>query len=202
MRRTAWQAVCLVHLLAAWAVGQLPDETAKNNESQAAVARALAEALKDPDVEVRRSAVLSLSRIGPGAEPATSALVEALKDTDVEVRGPAAVALGRIGPKAAGVVPGLIALLKDSDHDVRGAAALALARIGNPAASAVPALLELTGGEDKQNQVLRGVLWRSWTANPKRMCRLWLRHWPIRTSKSARPRPMRWARWGPRQKRQ
>ena len=72
MRRITWQAVCLLHLLAGWTVGQLPDDAAKANESQAAVARALAEALKDPDVEVRRSAVLSLGRIGSGAEPATA----------------------------------------------------------------------------------------------------------------------------------
>ena len=39
MRRITWQAVCLLHLLAGWTVGQLPDDAAKANESQAAVAR-------------------------------------------------------------------------------------------------------------------------------------------------------------------
>jgi HEAT repeat protein/beta-lactamase regulating signal transducer with metallopeptidase domain len=83
---------------------------------------ALIAALRDPDVEVRRVAVQSLSNFeDPRAVPG---LVGALKDTDTEVRMYAAVALGNLGDERA--LPGLLAALKDSNSEVRQHALSAL----------------------------------------------------------------------------
>ena len=76
MRRIVWQIACLLACAVAverTALGSDLERCGrKTAEAQAAAVKALAEALKDPDVEVRRSAVLSLGRIGAGAEPATA----------------------------------------------------------------------------------------------------------------------------------
>src|SRR3954451_24871524 len=66
---------------------------------------ALAEALSDEDLYVRRLVPLALGDIGAGA--AVPGLIEALGDEDEGVRRRAAVALGEIGPEAA---PALAAL--------------------------------------------------------------------------------------------
>ncbi len=92
----------------------------KPSDASAAV-KALCEALKDKDADVRKNAAVSLGRIGKDAKEAVPALAEALKDTDTDVRGAAALALGRIGKDAAGATEALAALLKDKDKDVRGA---------------------------------------------------------------------------------
>jgi TIR domain/HEAT repeats len=62
---------------------------------------ALAEALKDHDPGIRRSAADALGGIGPAAASAVPALAEALKDQHASVRQSAANALGGIGPAAA-----------------------------------------------------------------------------------------------------
>jgi HEAT repeat protein len=64
---------------------------------------ALAEALRDSDVEVRRAAAAALGRIGTRAKEAGSALkATAAHDPDLEVRFAAARALAAISPKPAG----------------------------------------------------------------------------------------------------
>ena len=71
----------------------------KAEETPPAV-KALMEALKDKDAEVRKNAAVSLGRIGPKAKNAVPALAAALKDGDNDARGASALALGRIGKEA------------------------------------------------------------------------------------------------------
>jgi HEAT repeat protein len=146
---TVWQIAGIV--LSSKPVLALAQD-AEDQQSTAAVA-ALAGALSDPDVEVRRNAVLSLGRFGEDAAAAVPALTGALKDADLDVRGAAIVALGRIGRTAKTSVPELILSLQDSDADIRGAAALALGRMAPDSSAALPALAELAGEKDKRVQV-------------------------------------------------
>src|SRR5262245_26914506 len=106
----------------------------------------LAQALKDPDKDVRRNAVRPLRRvvIRDRSSTATSAVVtalaDALKDPDAGVRRAAASSLGAIGPEAVDAIPRLAATTKDRDPSVRNATIEALGRIGSPAA--VPILVQ------------------------------------------------------------
>lgn len=127
----------------------------------------LAEALKKPDPQVRRSALEDLGRIGA---PAMATLASALKDGDPRVRVTAAGAMVSIDPKQAEALAALLAgskdanavvrrlaaeslavdsaagalaeLLADKDAEVRWAAADSLGELGPAAAPAVPALLK------------------------------------------------------------
>jgi len=62
---------------------------------------ALAEALRDRDVFVRRDAALALGRLGPEAQQAVPYLVPVLRDRDRAVRKASAQALKKIDPQAA-----------------------------------------------------------------------------------------------------
>jgi HEAT repeat protein len=108
----------------------------------------LAQALKDPDKDVRRNAVRPLRRVvtrgGSSGDPAATkavvaALADALKDPDAGVRRAAASSLGALGPVAVDAIPGLAATTMDSDLSVRNATIEALGRMGSPAA--VPVLV-------------------------------------------------------------
>ncbi len=85
--------------------------------------------LRDPSRDVRRTAALSLGKIGHST--ATTALAQALSDPDHEVREYSAWALGQIGEdvndKAAVRLAGA---LGDAHHSVKKAAAQALGKIG------------------------------------------------------------------------
>jgi len=85
--------------------------------------------LEEPSRDVRRTAALSLGKIGHVA--ATTALVKALSDPDLQVREYSAWALGQIGEdvndKAAVRLAGMLA---DRDRSVKQAAAQALGKIG------------------------------------------------------------------------
>ena len=87
---------------------------------------ALLEALKDSDLEVRRTAVWALGQIEDSG--ASAALREALKDTDRRVKFGALRALVAIGDEAA--YDALAEMLKDPDPEVRRMAAQALGRGG------------------------------------------------------------------------
>ncbi|MBI3462390.1 MAG: HEAT repeat domain-containing protein [Planctomycetes bacterium] len=102
------------------------------------------QALKDPDVEVRREAAYAMHLIvqKTGVEaPPVETLVEALKDEDGRVRLYCALALDQMGPKAKEAVPALIELLNDVGGDFSAAyhAREALEKIGEPA---IPALIK------------------------------------------------------------
>jgi hypothetical protein len=63
------------------------------------------EALKSPDIDIRREAARALGEIGPGAKDAVPELIEALNDEDMDLI--AVWAVGRIGPAAIAAVPAL-----------------------------------------------------------------------------------------------
>ena len=69
---------------------------------------ALAEALSDPDPDLRIAAAMALESMGPDAAPAIPALVKALKDREGIVRQRAVIALGNIGPAASDAIPALV----------------------------------------------------------------------------------------------
>jgi HEAT repeat protein len=111
---------------------------------------ALARALGDVDVQMRRNAALVLIDLGGGysAEAQTkvntlsalSALIQATRDSDRDVRGWAAHAIAEIGPRAQPAVPALVTLLRDTEEGPRDTACIALGNIGPGAAEALPAL--------------------------------------------------------------
>jgi hypothetical protein len=108
--------------------------------------------LRDPDVRLRRNAVLALGVLSGGWWPfecgpakvdissALSTLVIAFRDPDRDVRAWAARAAGNMGPHAVGAVPDLIELLESADEGARNSACAALGQIGPPAKAALPAL--------------------------------------------------------------
>jgi HEAT repeat protein len=79
------------------------------------VIKALANALRDEDKNIRREAALSLGILDGRA--AIPDLVAALQDPEADVRGAAATAIGKIGTAADGKA--LIPLLADSSNEVR-----------------------------------------------------------------------------------
>lgn len=97
-------------------------------DPQHVVAR-LVTLLQDPSQSVRRTAALSLGKIGNAA--ASAALVEALSDPDPQVREYSAWALGQIGEDVNdGTAVSLAGALGDERYSVKQAAAQALGKIG------------------------------------------------------------------------
>jgi HEAT repeat protein len=85
--------------------------------------------VQDPSPDVRRTAALSLGKIGHSA--ATTALVEALSDPDSYVRQYSAWALGQIGEDVNDTAAVRLAgALSDEHPSVKQAAAAALGKIG------------------------------------------------------------------------
>ena len=86
--------------------------------------------LEDPSDDVRRTAALSLGKIGHAA--GLPALVQALSDPDPQVREYSAWALGQIEEDVnAAAVIGLVEALGDEHHAVKRAAARALGNVGS-----------------------------------------------------------------------
>jgi len=94
------------------------------------IVRALATALHDSEVAVRRAAGLELFICGAKAELATDALIAALDDVDLIVRRLAAGALSMIGPPAQRALPRLAQLRDSADDTLRIWVAEAEERIG------------------------------------------------------------------------
>ena len=113
---------------------------------------ALARALSDADVQMRRNAALVLIMLGGGysaeATPklgirgAMPALIVATQDPDTHVRAWAAHALAEMGPGAQPALPALVRLLRDAGEGPRNNASAALARVGPGAGEALPVLRE------------------------------------------------------------
>ena len=113
---------------------------------------ALAAALDDPDLNMRRNVALAFGALAGGwwsfecghkrleIAAALPALVAATNDTDSNVRAWSAQAIGYVGADAAAAVPALISLLDHPDEGARNSAALALRGIGPAANAALPAL--------------------------------------------------------------
>ncbi|NLV26361.1 MAG: hypothetical protein GXY48_04230 [Methanomicrobiales archaeon] len=90
-------------------------------------AQIMYDSLKDPDHEIRMTAIRELGKFGREAlEP----LTDAMHDKDPHVRAAAVESLGDIGLP---VLDQLISALKDSDGNIRAAAITGIAKIGEPA---------------------------------------------------------------------
>jgi HEAT repeat protein len=89
-----------------------------------------ADALRDPDVRIRKRAAFTLGNIGSSDPAAFPALVGALKDRDASVRCEAILALLKFGPDASDALPALNEVCqKDTDANVRAYAAKAVEKI-------------------------------------------------------------------------
>jgi hypothetical protein len=108
------------------------------------VVRALTDALKDKDLEVRKIAAATLVQLRQGKK-AISLLVELLNNKDAETRKFAVEHLTAAGPDA---MDALTEALKSEDRDTRANAAYTLARIGPAAAPAARSLLKLIKDDD------------------------------------------------------
>src|ERR1044071_7790467 len=81
---------------------------------QAEALRMLAEALSDPDVEIRELAAQALAEFGADAQQALPELINAVQDESALVRRRALRAIGMIGVEAAELsLPCLIAATED-----------------------------------------------------------------------------------------
>ncbi len=113
---------------------------------------ALAAALNDPDVDMRRNVALAFGALSGGwwsfecghrtvdISAALPALAAALRDDDSSVRAWSIQAIGYMGSAGAPAVPALIEMLQQGDEAARNSAALTLGRIGTPARVALPVL--------------------------------------------------------------
>jgi HEAT repeat protein len=117
--------------------------------------------LENSNPGARAMAATSLSRMGPGAEPAVPSLARALADQNLNVRYWAASALKAVGPAAHAAVTDLVKTLDTFPGgspaldgpvryyaDVRSGAAEALGAIGSRATGAVPALKKALNDPD------------------------------------------------------
>ena len=88
------------------------------------------EAVKDPDVKVRKTAVFKLGNAGPNEPAAFPAVMDALKDPEPVVRCEAVLAILKFGDQARVAEPKLAELHKnDRDAKVRSYAGKALDKL-------------------------------------------------------------------------
>lgn len=121
----------------------------------------LAEALKNPNGQVRELAVVALSELAASPTKRVAALAAALRDPYARVRRRAARALGEFGAQALPTVPLLTAGLRDPDPSVRRDAAGALGRFGPPALPGVPGLIEMLGESETRSRVVAATALKS-----------------------------------------
>jgi len=132
------------------AMGCQPDS--KHNDPLSLTAT-LVELLHDSSPDVRRTAALSLGKIGHSA--GTQGLVQALSDSDPLVREYSAWALGQIGEEVnTDAAMALVSALGDEHLTVKDSAAKALGNVGLRQPM-IPLLLEgLTVGEVKSRRAV------------------------------------------------
>jgi hypothetical protein len=124
-------------------------------EDAAPAVQQVAEALSDPDPQVRSAAAWAFTQIGPKAEAAVPALTKALSDSSPRVRNLVELALKAMGPGAAPAVPDLIRVLNnDPVYYVRARAAEALGAIGPAAYVAIHPLIEKVLAKDEHGMVV------------------------------------------------
>ena len=131
--------------VAAWAVSQF-------RPLPYAAAPVVLEALKDPDAEVRRSALstLTILRAGLGEEVAARA-----SDSDALVRSQAFYAIAASTPVPVSRLPLLLKGMQDEDRIARSAATAAMNELAAFPPEAVAALLKAVDDSD------RGTRWRA-----------------------------------------
>jgi HEAT repeat protein len=126
-------------------------------EARVAIGALTAVAFEDPEVNLRREAVIALGKIGPDAAFAIADLAKMLRDTERHDFPPhgfwrfsdaARDALVEIGPDA---LPVLVAAMNDDDPTVRLISAEALGRFPTGADIVVPALRKML--KDKESGV-------------------------------------------------
>lgn len=92
----------------------------------------LVEALRDPDIRVRRAAIDVLEGLGTLAAPASREITVHLDDVDPFVRWACLRALGSMGPDALkGAEPKIRAMVQDPDPDVRKSVETCMRRLGS-----------------------------------------------------------------------
>jgi HEAT repeat protein len=77
-----------------------------------------AQALKDPDPKLRKTAAFKLGNVGATDTTVASTLMGALNDADPGVRCEVILALVKCGPEAKDVIPDLAEMQKN-DHDAK-----------------------------------------------------------------------------------
>lgn len=124
LRKISGPALCVLLLLGG--IGCQAEAPVGNPQT---VTARLVTLLQDPSPDVRRTAALSLGKIGHST--ATTGLFEALSDPDFQVREYSAWALGQIGEDVNDTAAVRLAgALSDEHSSVKRAAALALGKIG------------------------------------------------------------------------
>jgi HEAT repeat protein len=145
----------LAHARRGWARGGGTEDPLL--EGLRAAVPALADAVGDPDLRVRRAALDVLELLGPVGSPAAPALAQALNDRDRFVRWSAVRTLSGLGPVALPwAAPGLTRLLDDADLDVRLAAAGALERLAP--AGTPPVVRTIAAGYEPATPLARTAL--------------------------------------------
>ena len=144
----------LLILLTATALGCQP-EAIRNDPLT--LTTTLVEQLQDPSPDIRRTAALSIGKIGHSA--GTQGLVQALSDPDRLVRQYSAWALGKIGEEInTDVALALVFALRDEHPDVGKSAAKALGNIG-VRKPMIPLLIKgLRGGKTQSRRAVVDVL--------------------------------------------
>jgi HEAT repeat protein len=87
------------------------------------------QAVKDPDIRLRKKAVAALGNVGPADAAAIPALTAAVADALPEIRREAILALLKSGRDAHGAIAAITAALQDPDAQVRLVAEKALLKI-------------------------------------------------------------------------
>ena len=87
------------------------------------------QALRDPDLKVRKRAADVLGNVGAADATVVPALAGAVKDQDRAVREATVLALLKMGGAARDAMPALVEASKDSDARVRSYAARALEKL-------------------------------------------------------------------------
>jgi HEAT repeat protein len=118
---------CLVHAGASGCSDEEPKFLAGGREVTSWVA-----ALKDPNPQVRRQAVMKLGNVGDADPAAAEALTEALRDADVHVRRAAVFAVVKLKEPGEEITTQLDAMSRtDSNPGIREVATSALEKLGN-----------------------------------------------------------------------
>src|SRR5262245_57493638 len=126
--------------------------------SQTEAVRVLAEALGDPETDVRELAAAGLSEFGPEAQIALPELIKAIQDESAVVRRRALRAIGLIGPTSADdALPSLIAATEDDDESVAMQAVSTIGDLGPAAAPAIPALMSAIWTGDVRRRAVAGA---------------------------------------------
>ncbi|MFM8274091.1 MAG: HEAT repeat domain-containing protein [Gemmata sp.] len=114
----------------------------------------LAEALNNPNPQVRELAVVALAELPVPTSKRVTALSKALRDASARVRRRAARTLGDFGVQAIPAVPALTLGLRDVDMSVRRDCAGTLGRLGPAAAPAVLGLVAMLGESETRSRVV------------------------------------------------